>query len=123
MGHPDALSYPAAKAAYLYGTEWLDQLLVYLDGNRKFLADYIKENIPQIKWYLPEGTYLAWLDCRELSLVSEPSKYFLENAKVALNNGQDFGCGGQGFVRLNFGTQRSVLSQALEQMKTALGVQ
>jgi len=68
----------------------------------------------------PEGTYLAWLDCREAGIPGNPFEFFLKEAKVALNDGVAFGKGGQGFVRLNFGCPRSTLVEALDRMKTAL---
>jgi cystathionine beta-lyase len=67
-----------------------------------------------------EGTYLAWLDCRNAGIAGNPQKFFLEKAKVALNDGPSFGRGGEGFVRLNFGCPRAVLTQALERMARAL---
>jgi cystathionine beta-lyase len=68
----------------------------------------------------PEGTYLAWLDCRQAAIQGNPYEFFLKEARVALNDGVTFGPGGEGFVRLNFGCARSLLLQALQQMKTAL---
>ena len=68
----------------------------------------------------PEGTYLAWLDCRKVGLPGNPQEFFLQKARVALNDGKTFGKGGEGFVRLNFGCSRSVLAEALERMKAAL---
>ena len=68
----------------------------------------------------PEGTYLAWLDCREANLPGNPHRFFLERAKVAMNDGETFGPGGQGFVRLNFACPSSMLLAALEQIRKAL---
>ena len=120
VGHPGLLAYSASKAAYQFGEEWLKELLRYLEGNRDFLGDYLKERLPAIKSFSPEGTYLAWLDCRTLNLGGDAQQFFLEKAKVALNNGKDFGVDGKGFVRLNFGTPRSVLEEALDKMKSAI---
>jgi cystathionine beta-lyase len=120
VGHPGILAFPAAKAAYQFGEDWLDELLIYLEGNRDYLHRFMIENIPGIKFHHPQGTYLAWLDCKELELAKDPCTFFLENARVALNNGGDFGKVGDGFVRLNFGTPRSNLTEALSRMKAAL---
>lgn len=120
VGHPGILAFPAAKAAYQFGEDWLDELLVYLEGNRDYLQSFIADNIPAIKFHRPQSTYLAWLDCRDLELAKDPSTFFLENARVALNNGRDFGKVGDGFVRLNFGTPRSNITEALTRMKAAL---
>lgn len=110
----------AALAAYKDGQEWLDQLLLYLEGNRDFLHRYVRAELPGIQMDLPEGTYLAWLDCREAGLPQDPHTFFLEKARVALNDGATFGRGGEGFVRLNFGCPRATLEEALGRMKAAL---
>jgi cystathionine beta-lyase len=68
----------------------------------------------------PEGTYLAWLDCRDAGLPASPHEFFLQRARVAMNEGATFGRGGEGFVRLNFGCPRATLEEALERMRAAL---
>ena len=112
----------AALAAYRDGGDWLDQLLVYLEANRNYLYEYVKNELPGISMVLPEGTYLAWLDCREAGIEGSPCEFFLEKARVGLNDGVIFGKGGEGFVRLNFGCPRAVLTEALQRMKQALQV-
>jgi len=114
------LGYTAALAAYREGREWLDQLLAYLEANRDFLYRYVSENLPGVRMVLPEGTYLAWLDCRESGIPGKPGAFFLERARVALNEGATFGAGGEGFARLNFACPRSTLVEALERMRAAL---
>jgi cystathionine beta-lyase len=112
----------ALEAAYNHGEDWLDQLLVYLSGNFDYLLDYLARRIPQIKARRPEGTYLVWLDCRELGLDDAGLKeLFLRKARVALNDGPAFGPGGEGFVRINVACPRSILQQALERIEAALG--
>jgi len=118
--HVNVLGYTAALAAYRDGQEWLDALLVYLEANRDYLLDYIADHLPGIKCQRSEGTYLAWLDCREASIPGNPHEFFLERARVALNDGAVFGEGGEGFVRLNFGCPRATLTEALERMRKAL---
>ena len=116
------LGYAAALAAYRDGQEWLDELMRYLEGNRDFLVDYVRRHLPGVSMPTPEGTYLAWLDCRSAGpAAADPFTFFLERAKVALNDGALFGAGGQGFVRLNFGTPRALLTEGLERMRRALG--
>ena len=110
----------AALAAYRDGQEWLDQLLIYLEVNRDYLVDFIRQEMPCISVGKPEGTYLAWLDCRNAGLDGSPYQFFLEKARVAVNDGADFGHNGKGFVRLNFGCPRSLLAQALDCMKFAV---
>ncbi len=109
----------ALQAAYREGQAWLDQLLVYLEANRDFLYDFVADELPGLSMAKPEGTYLAWIDCRGAQL-ENPYEFFLDKAKVALSNGAIFGTGGQGFVRLNFGCPRSMLEEALIRMKKAL---
>lgn len=116
----NVLGWVAAEAAYRDGQEWLDQLLVYLEANRDFLFDFVKRELPSVRMAKPEGTYLAWLDCRAAGIQGEPCEFFQNQAKVALNDGKAFGRGGEGFVRLNFGCPRSLLAEALERMKRAL---
>lgn len=120
LGHPNILGLHAARAAYLEGLPWLDALLVYLEANRDFVVDFVNTELPGIKVWKPEGTFLAWLDCRDLNLDISPHQFFLENGRVALNEGRDFGETGQGFVRLNFGCPRTMLADGLQRMKTAL---
>lgn len=122
-GWVNTLGLIAAEAAYAEGHDWLQQLLVYLEGNRDFLAGYIRNHMPGIEMAKPQGTYLAWLDCRKLELPGGPYKFFLEQARVALNDGATFGPGGDGFIRLNFACSRSTLEQALNQMRQAIVMQ
>ncbi len=110
----------AAKAAYQGGQEWLDQLLGYLQGNRDYLCQYVNEQLPGVKMFSPEGTYLAWLDCREAEIEGKPCEFFIEKARVAPTEGEAFGRGGEGFIRLNFGCPRSMLEESLHRMKGAL---
>jgi cystathionine beta-lyase len=116
----DVLGYTAIVAAYRDGGPWLKQVLRYLQGNLSFLVDYVGASLPGITTHRPEGTYLAWLDCREAVLPVDPHQFFLEKAKVALNDGATFGRGGEGFVRLNFACPRTILVEALERMRQAL---
>ena len=116
------MGYAAALAAYRDGQEWLEALLRYLEANRDYLAEYVRTRLPGVSMVEPEGTYLAWLDCRGAgAAATDPFTFFLERAKVAFNDGALFGPGGQGFVRLNFGTPRSLLTEGLERMRRALG--
>ncbi len=110
----------AGKAAYEEGQEWLDQLMRYLEYNRDLLTRFVNEELPGIKMFRPEGTYLAWLDCREAQLGKSPCEFFIEKARVGTNDGSAFGPGGEGFIRLNFGCPRPMLMDALMAMKRAL---
>jgi cystathionine beta-lyase len=117
----NVLGYAAAFAAYRDGDAWLGELMRYLEANRDYLADYVRRHLPGVTMTPPEGTYLAWLDCRNAGpAAADPFTFFLERAKVAFNDGALFGRGGQGFVRLNFGCPRSILTEGLERMRRAL---
>jgi cystathionine beta-lyase len=115
------LGYTAALAAYRDGGPWLEELLRYLAANRDFLVDYVRRHLRGVAVAAPEATYLAWLDCRESGIPGgDPFTFFLEEARVALNDGTTFGRGGQGFARLNFGCPRSILAEGLDRMRAAL---
>jgi cystathionine beta-lyase len=118
----DLLGYTAALAAYSEGRAWLDQVLAYLEANRDYLRAYVAEHLPGVRMIVPEGTYLAWLDCREAGIEGKPGAFFLQEARVALSEGAAFGSGGEGYVRLNFACPRSTLVEALERMREALGL-
>ena len=107
-------------AAYTAGRDWLADVIAYLDGNRKLLADLVAEHLPGVRYRPPEGTYLAWLDCRETGLGASPGEFFLEKAQVLMNDGPAFGPAGEGCVRLNFATPRPVLTEIVERMGQAL---
>ncbi|MGW7790065.1 MalY/PatB family protein, partial [Streptomyces tricolor] len=84
-------------------------------------AALVREELPPgVRYRVPEATFLAWLDCRALRLDTDPHTFFLKNARVLLNDGRSFGTEGEGFVRLNFGTSRSILHDILRRMRTSL---
>lgn len=116
----NALGYTAALAAYEHGQPWLDALLRYLQANRDVVVDFVAQHMPEIKVVPPEGTFLAWLDCRGTGISGNPHEFFLRQAGVALNDGATFGADGAGFVRLNFGCPRALLVEGLERMRGAL---
>ncbi len=116
----NTLAWAAAESAYQDGEEWLSELLVYLKGNRDFLSGWLQEHNPEVNFTQPEGTYLSWLDMRALDLKPSPYEFFLNQAKVAFNDGIPFGNGGAGFVRLNFGTPRKILQEALDRLEIAI---
>ena len=118
--HLDVMGYTAMLAAYRDGQPWLDEVLAYLEANRDSLFAYVESNLPGVRMTPLEGTYLAWLDCRETGTPGNAHKFFLEQAGVALNDGATFGQGGEGFVRLNFACPRATLVEALERMREAI---
>jgi cystathionine beta-lyase len=120
LGSVNLLGTYAARAAYQDGEPWLVALLQYLESNRDLLYDYIYQEMPGVSMVKPEGTYLAWLDCREARIEGKPCDFFVDKARVVMNDGEWFGKGGEGFVRLNFGCPRAMLESALTKMKEAL---
>lgn len=110
----------AFEAAYRDGGAWLDALLVYLAGTRNLVRDFLQQHLPHIKLIESQGTYLLWLDCRAMQLSDQQLKqFFVREAGVGLSPGALFGEGGSGFMRMNIGTPRSVITQALEQILRA----
>ena len=111
----------AAKAAYEHGDEWLREQTTYLQANRDLIGELIDTGkLSGITWSKPEGTFLAWLDCRQLGIKGNAQQYFMDQAKVCLNDGCAFGDAGEGFLRLNFGCTRAVLQQGLDQIADAI---
>ncbi|MDK2945645.1 MalY/PatB family protein [Geotoga petraea] len=107
------------EAAYNYGRDWLDELIWYLEENIDFIDEYFKSNIPQIKFFKPEGTYLLWLDMRELGDEETVKDILINKAGVGLEEGSIFGEGGKGFFRMNIATTRKIIEKALNNMNEA----
>ncbi len=113
--------FEALQAAYEEGDQWLDQLMIYLTGNRNLIQEFLKEEIPQVGMMVPEATYMTWLDFSKFGMTQEElTQFMIQKAGLGLNSGTQFGMGGEGFMRLNFGCPRSILEQGLQQLKSAL---
>ncbi|MDR3345410.1 MAG: pyridoxal phosphate-dependent aminotransferase [Oscillospiraceae bacterium] len=111
----------ATKAAYAHGGDWLAQLREYLTDNLTFLRSFLREHIPQIRLIEPQGTYLAWLDCRDLDLSEQELADLITNkAGLWLDSGTMFGPEGAGFQRMNFACPRGTLEKALRRLKNAV---
>ncbi|MBN6052440.1 aminotransferase class I/II-fold pyridoxal phosphate-dependent enzyme [Nonomuraea sp. RK-328] len=118
FGEVSSLSVLATVAAWQDGDDWLAEARATLARNRTLVA----ESLPAgIRHHLPEATYLAWLDCRELELGMDPTTFFLDRAGVMLSSGPSFGPGGDGFTRLNFATSEPILKEILHRMREAVG--
>ncbi|MHA3738831.1 MalY/PatB family protein [Pseudomonas sp. Eth.TT006] len=113
------LGMEATRVAYSAGAPWLAELKTYLQANRDWLVNAVRSRLPGVSINVPQGTYLAWLDCSALDL-DNPQQFFLEQAKVGLSAGVDFGDRQQQFVRLNFGCPRSLLEEGIARMERAL---
>lgn len=118
---PNTFGLVAMEAAFRYGDEWLEQLLEYIQENLEFLMDYFEKRIPKIKVIKPEGTYLVWLDCRELGMDAMALNNFMNRkAKVGLDDGYLFGTSGAGFERINIACPRSLLEEGLKRIENAV---
>ena len=118
LGH--LFAFISVAAAYSHGTEWLDQCLDYIQRNIDFVEQTLACEMPRICIIRPQASYLVFMDCRALDLTTEELNFFfVEEAHLALNEGAMFGRPGEGFMRLNVATPRSVVAQALHQLKEA----
>jgi cysteine-S-conjugate beta-lyase len=118
VGH---LGVIASVAAFREGEPWLEKLLTYLDETRRWFPRLLADRLPGISYEPGRATYLAWLDCRELGLGDNPAEHFLEQGRVGLSPGLDFGAPGRGFARLNLGTSRSLIEEAVNRMAKVAG--
>ncbi len=109
------------EAAYNHGEEWLSELLVHLEGNAQYVADFVKERLPEIKTVKPEGTYLMWLDFNGLNITPEEiTDMLIKDAKVAMNDGASFGANGKGFARMNIACPRYMVEDAMARIEKAV---
>ncbi|SDB25693.1 MalY/PatB family protein [Pseudomonas sp. NFACC13-1] len=115
----NALGLEATRAAYSEAGPWLEALKAYLQANRDYLVEAVSTRLPGITMTVPQGTYLAWLDCSGLGL-DNPQGFFLNEAKVGLSAGLDFGDDAGQFVRLNFGCPRALLEEGIARMERSL---
>lgn len=117
----NCFSLVAVEAAFTHGEEWLEQVLRHFERNMEYVQQFLKEHVPEITVRLPECTYLLWIDCRGLGLDDQALANFMVNdAKLALNRGINFGKGGEGYMRLNVACPISTLEQAMQQLKAAV---
>ncbi len=114
------LAVQAHIAALDDGREWLGRLMAELDENRRLLATLLAEHLPQVRYRVPEATYLAWLDCRDLGLGDDPATAFRRVGRVALSSGHRYGTPGAGFARFNLATSPEIITEAVTRMASAL---
>ena len=111
----------ATIAAFRKGEEWRRQMVAYIEGNIEYVISFCRERIPQIRPLRPQASFLVWLDCRGLGLDHDSLiSLFIDKAGLALNDGEMFSPGGEGFMRLNIGTPRSVLETAMISLEKAV---
>lgn len=121
LNEPHLFAPIATTAAFTTGEEWRKEMLRYIEGNIDYVIDYLRDNIPAIKPLRPQASFLVWLDCKALGLKhDELVDLFVNKAHLALNDGEIFGIGGEGHMRLNVGSPRAILEKALKQLKEAV---
>ena len=117
----NAFAYPAVEAAYTQGEDWLKQMLDYVYENIRLVDTSLKQKMPKIKAILPEASFLIFLDCRELGYETQEQlvDFFVNKARLGLNDGAMFGKEGTGFMRLNVATPRSIVAEAMKRLEDA----
>ncbi len=123
LNEPDIFAPIATMAAFTdEGEAWRKQMVAYVEDNVRFVEDYCRQYLPQIRPVRPQASFLVWLDCRGLGLKTQQElvDLFVKKAKLALNDGTMFGAEGFGHMRLNVGFPRPVLKQALDQLNQAI---
>jgi len=110
----------ATIAAWRHAQPWLDAVRAHVEANRDFAAAFLRSRCPDVRFALPEATYLLWLDCSALDLPSTPARFLLEKGRIALSDGHHFGAGYDAFCRLNLATSRAILREVLERFAAAL---
>lgn len=119
--HPNIFGIVAQKAAYGKGEPWLEEVLVYIEGNMDFIHAFVKSRLPEIKFIKPEATYLAWLDFSGLGMDTKSlEKWMHGEVKLALDEGYIFGEGGEGYERINVACPREIIKEALERIEIAV---
>ncbi|WP_427041630.1 pyridoxal phosphate-dependent aminotransferase [Fusobacterium sp. SB021] len=111
------------EAAYTKGEEWLEELLIHLDGNMDYVVNFVKERIPEVKVRKSEGTYLMWLDFSGLGMTKEELSMFMQKeAKIALDDGFWFGENGAGFERMNIACPRYMVEEGMNRIENAVKI-
>ena len=116
------LSLAAHQAAYQEGSQWLNELKAYLDGNLNFVKEFLEVNIPSASFQMPEATYFAWVDfSKTLPGAGDLSLFFANNAGVLLEGGNSLFVGNaEGYVRLNLAMPRSMVKLGMERIAEAV---
>lgn len=120
LSTPNSFGIDATVAAWTESQDWLDRVLVHLKANRDYIAGRIKADVPGVKFYMPEATYLAWMDCSALEMPGSAHKFFHDEARVAFNPGETFDPQCAKYARFNFATSRAIVDEILSRMATAV---
>jgi cystathionine beta-lyase len=117
----NVFGHTALEAAYRNGEEWLDQMLEYVQENIRYVVEFFRIKLPQIKPVQPEGTYLIWIDFSQLGLEQKNlKKLMIHQANIGLNDGSTFGEGGKGFLRMNVACPKAIVVEAMDRMYDAI---
>jgi cystathionine beta-lyase len=120
-GGSNAIGHRATCIAWQHCDGWLKSVVDYLESNRNFFVEYLEKNLPDLGHIPNEATFLAWVDCSALGLREDPAAFFLREARVGCYSGPVFGAEGEGHIRMNFATSRSILTEKLDRMANAIG--
>ncbi len=121
LNAPPMFSPIATIAAFKHGEQWRREMLAYVEGNIEYVEEYCRKYLPHVRPLRPQASFLVWLDCRKIDMEhDELIDLFVNKAGLALNDGEMFSPGGEGFMRLNVGTSRAILVRAMEQLKMAI---
>ncbi len=117
----NAFGFKATEVAYQYGAQWVDELIAYLYENAKYVVEFVETHMPKVKTFIPEGTYLMWLDFSAYGLSQEELMKKVVDAGIAPNDGSHYGEEGVGFLRFNIGTQRCRVEEVMKRLQAAFG--
>ena len=120
LGDPNAIGVDATIAAWTQSQPWLDEVMAHLTATRDHVVKRLEAELPEIRFRVPEGTYLAWLDCSALMLNTSAFDFFHDNARVAFSPGENFEPTCKAFVRFNFATSRVIVDQIIDRMVEAV---
>lgn len=123
LGNGNIFGNTASEAAYSHGSEWVDELMHYINENVEYVTDYLGQMVPEITPVRPEATYMIWLDCRKMGLKGKDLKdFFVQRTNVGMNEGSSFGPGGESFMRMNLATTRDNVRKAMEQIEKGISL-
>jgi cystathionine beta-lyase len=123
VGNGNIFGTAASVAAYSNGSEWLDELLKYLEKNVSYVMDFCNDRIPELRPLRTEATYMIWIDCRSMGLTGkELQTFFVTKAGIGMNEGSTFGPGGEGYMRMNLACPMSTVVKAMDNIEKAISI-
>lgn len=117
VAEPNAFAIQAAIAAFQYGEEWLDELREYVEKNKQYVTEFLQEKIPLIHPVAGDATYLMWLDCRKITESGRQFvKFIRKTSGLYVSGGNQYGRGGEGFLRVNVATSKLVVEDGMQRL-------